>query len=192
MTRLAVLLVLTCGPAVCAAQEAAGAQAPPGVAVRSFEWRPLHRNVRQDDTGLRRSGDSARNAPVNPERRDRDRGLPGRTPGGHDGRLEMPSPPVRPARRGFYGYESSLHLKNNGAKAITAVEWEHVFFSDKEKLKELRRFSFRKETKVAPGEQKFVAQTVPSERYSGLTPKPRQSVVINRVEYSDGSAWQRQ
>jgi hypothetical protein len=186
--RLINVSLLLCGlAAVCAAQAARSQPGPPDIAVYNYEWRAKYKTVRPNDYGLEKRYDYAQNDPANPERQRRNRGEPSADPQ----RLEMPAPP-RPARRELSGYESSLQLKNIGPKVITAVEWAHVFFSDKAKQQELKRFNFRRKAKIEPGEQKIIAQVLPSDRYFQLTPSPRQSVVINRVEYADGTVWQRQ
>ncbi len=180
------VILLACGLSlVCAAQTNSVKLSPPGVNVSGFEWRTLYRTVRE--AGKRKQGDYAWNDPMNPART--------RTPDGKSHNpepLEIEPPPVSTYVKVFDGYESSVLLQNSGAKTITAVEWEHVFFADKDKQSEVRRFRFRKEEKIEPGEQKFVAQRLNSNRHSSLPPQPRQGVVIDRIEYSDGTFWQRQ
>lgn len=189
MMRYIVAFCLVCGLAGAAtAQTVASQHAPPAVAVSSFEWQPTHKIERQNDYGVKKPADYAQNDPLNPERQNPASGVTSSDPQ----RLSFPSYSVRASGRVFNGYQSSLHLKNVGTKTITAVEWQHVFFTDKDKQKELRRYKFRKKTKVEPGKQKFLAQRIHSESYSELPTRQQQSVVIDRIEYSDGSVWQRE
>lgn len=174
------------------AQPAATSPAPPGVTVESFDWRTRYGSVGAGSSGVPKTRDYALNDPL--YREQVIRGRQGRAPGGvasDPDRLSMPSSSPAPARRRPTRYESSLQLKNAGAKAIRAVEWEHVFYADMGRTNELRRFKLRRETKVGPGEQKFVSQSVPYEARANLTNKPRQAAVLTRVEYADGSVWQR-
>ena len=106
-------------------------------------------------------------------------------------RLSMPPTRVRDYRSSFDGYESSLQLENVGAKTITSVEWEHLFFSDDAKRHEVRRFSFSTKTKIGPGEQTFVGARVRPKKSLKLPTAKRQSVIINRIIYADGSDWRR-
>ncbi|HEV2913186.1 MAG TPA: hypothetical protein VGX92_07710 [Pyrinomonadaceae bacterium] len=188
------LFLLVCGLAAASLAQGVGAgtqqqhqQSPPDIVVYGFEWHTRHKTERRNDYGIERRGDYPRTDRLNQERRSRGRGVPGYDPQ----RLELPSSSDRPSQRVFNGYESSLQLKNAGTKTITAIEWEHVFFTDKDRQKELRRFRLKKRSKVGPGEQKFIAQGIDSLSYYRLPPAANQSVVINRIEYADGSVWQR-
>lgn len=188
--RLIRLSLMTCAlAAACFAQAAVTGQSPPGVKVYSFDWQISYRS--EPRSGVPKTPDYSWNDPLYRERWNRERLRRAGNRVGDPDRLSMPEPstPGR-ARRTPRGFESSLQLANTGAKTITAVEWQHVFYVDKEKRQELRRFDFRKEEKVLPGEQKFVAQTV-SPGQVKLTSKPRQGVELVRVEYADGTVWQR-
>jgi len=189
MIRCIFAFCLVCGLGGAAtAQTVTSVQAPTGVAVSRFEWHQTHKAERQNDYGLEKPGDYARTDPLNPERQNPARGVPS-----YDAqRLEIPAASVRSPRRVSTGYQSSLHLENTGTKTITAVEWEHVFFTDKDKQKESRRYKFRKEIKIEPGKETFVAQRIHSENYSEVPTRQPQKVVINRIEYSDGSVWQQE
>lgn len=189
--RLIKLSLVTLALAVaCAAQATVTPPGPPGVKVYSFDWRTRYRTD-HPRSGVPKAPDYASNDPILREAWYRERQRRGARPSRDPNRLSMPeSSSPGPARRTPSGYESSLQLANTGAKTIKAVEWQHVFYADKEKRQELRRFDFRKEERVLPGEQKFVSQTVSPGR-AQLANKPRQSVEITRIEYADGSAWER-
>lgn len=181
--RVIKLSLMTCALAVaCAAQSAITIQAPPGVKVYSFDWRTSYRSWRSGSFGTEKPDDFARTDPMSRERLSRSGSLTSSDPR----RLEMPDTRARPAGRTPRGYISSIQLKNTGANAIRAVEWEHVFYADRAKQSEQKRFKFRREMSVGPGEQKFVSQSVATDDRSKLATKPRQSVVITLIEYSDG------
>lgn len=178
---LACALAAAFGPDAAVAQEAS----PGGVAVVSFEWHPRHRAQRADNYDPSGRGDFALNDPASPRRNvDTRTGRRVRD----EARLSLPS--SKGPYRVFNGYESSVHLKNEGAKTVRAVEWEHVFFNDEARREVLRRFRFRKKARVEPGAQRFVAGRVNAREYSSLPSRSRQAVELKRVEYSDGSVWQ--
>lgn len=180
---LACALAAVLGPGAAVAQETA----PGGVAVVSFEWHPRHRAQRRDNYDPSGRDDFALNDPASPRRNvDMRSGRRARD----EARLSLPSPNT--PYRVFNGYESSVHLKNDGAKTVRAVEWEHVFYNDAAKQDVLRRFRFRKKAKVEPGAQRFVAGRVNVRDYSPLPARSRQAVELKRIEYSDGSVWQSQ
>lgn len=101
-----------------------------------------------------------------------------------------------PARYGFL-YKASV--QNNSAKAIKAIDWDYVFF-DTQTESELGRRQFASEEKIAPGKTKelrFFIPNPPTQTISvnALNKNERaglgESIVIVRVEYWDGSVWQR-
>ena len=156
-------------------------QTPTGVEVYGFEWHARFRSDYSAGSG-KKPGDYDQQDPGDPNRRYRS----------DPQRLEMSGPSRPMSTTGFVGYESSLQLKNVGVKTIIAIEWQHVFFIDENKQAVMKRFEFRKKIKIEPGEQKFVAKMVhPRHQSKGLPPFSKQSVVINSIEYADGSAWQR-
>ena len=188
--RAVKLSLMACAlSAACLAQAAVTGLTPPGVKVHSFDWRTSYR-ADYPSSGVPKPPDYSWNDPLVRERWHRERlRRSGRSVGDPD-RLSMPPSSPGAPRRTPRGYESSLQLANTGAKAISAVEWQHVFYADKEKRQELRRFDFRREVRVLPGAQKFVSQTVSPGRVR-LANKPRQSVELIRVEYADGTVWRR-
>jgi hypothetical protein len=82
--------------------------------------------------------------------------------------------------------ETYLLVKNSGNKTIKAINWDYVFFTDSEMRHELKRHKFRSKKKIAPGEAKFLSEYVSVRSISRY-----QRVLINQVEFADGSIWQR-
>ncbi|HKP73623.1 MAG TPA: hypothetical protein VJT82_11835 [Pyrinomonadaceae bacterium] len=98
-----------------------------------------------------------------------------------------------------YGFMYKVTIKNTGAKAIKTLDWDHVFF-DPDTKTETGRHQFTGDGKVSPGKQKEFAVFIaapPSRTISvhKLNKNERDTVgeqiVIMRVEYADGSVWQR-
>jgi hypothetical protein len=103
----------------------------------------------------------------------------------------------RPAR---YVFMYKVSLRNGGAKAIRAVDWDYVFF-EKGTTREVGRLRFTSDEKIAPGKSKgltVVARQPPAQTVSvqALNDKERDAldgrIEIVRVEYADGSVWKRQ
>ena len=89
-------------------------------------------------------------------------------------------------------------VKNSGTKTITGLVWEYVFF-DSERAEQVGRHSFQHRVKISTGK---------STELIGWSPRPPSSVIdvtkakkedthlseqviISRIEYDDGSVWQR-
>lgn len=101
-----------------------------------------------------------------------------------------------PAR---YGFVYKVFFQNNGAKPIKSIDWDYVFF-DTPTGNELGRRQFTSEEKIAPGKTREVRFFIPSPptqaiSVSSLNKNERQglgeSVLIMRIDYSDGSIWER-
>jgi hypothetical protein len=82
-----------------------------------------------------------------------------------------------------YNFYASLTVKNTGAKAIKNIRWDYVL-TDPATQKEIKRHNFRGKKALKPGESLTLTEMV---RPSGA----KRSVEIIRIEYADGSAWQR-
>jgi hypothetical protein len=82
--------------------------------------------------------------------------------------------------------ENYMLVKNVSAKIIKAIDWNYVFFSDVALEHELKRYKYRSKKKIAPGEMKFVSEYVDKRALSEF-----QAIVINKIEFADGSVWQK-
>jgi hypothetical protein len=107
--------------------------------------------------------------------------------------LRRGQPPPR------YGFMYKVSVRNTGAKAIKSLDWDHVFF-DTETKAETGRHQFTGDEKIAPGKQKEFVVFVSSPPSSTISVHKLQkreretigeSIVVVRVEYADGSVWQR-
>ena len=101
-----------------------------------------------------------------------------------------------PARYGFV-YKTSI--RNDGTKTIKAIDWDYVFY-DLGSRAELGRRQFTSLEKIGPGktkELKFFIKGPPTRTISvdALNKNERmnlgEEIVVVRVEYDDGSVWQR-
>jgi hypothetical protein len=87
-------------------------------------------------------------------------------------------------------------MKNTGSKTVARIEWDY-FFLHPDTLQEAGHRSFRHDAKIRPGKEvELSGQTSsPPIRVIDAT-KPVQvryaeKIVIQRIEYADGSVWTR-
>ncbi|HSS22715.1 MAG TPA: hypothetical protein VLL54_21765 [Pyrinomonadaceae bacterium] len=101
---------------------------------------------------------------------------------------------IPPGRLVSYIYEAKI--KNTGAKSIRAIAWEYQLF-DPESEVQVGRHEFVEATKIGPGKTATLAgysTSLPTsilQAEKGDSPKYSERVRITRIEYADGSFWQR-
>lgn len=83
-----------------------------------------------------------------------------------------------------YRFFALLTVKNTGEKTIKAFNWDYVI-TDSATKKEIRRYNFRSKKQMKPSESITLKELV---KPTGAERKAQ----ITRVEYTDGSVWQRQ
>jgi hypothetical protein len=82
--------------------------------------------------------------------------------------------------------EVSANFRNVGVKPIKSVTWEYVVYEDSDPAKVLRVYKFRSKTLLRPNES-----TRLSKQGLGIQHRRHIEVYVVRVEYSDGTFWQR-
>lgn len=82
-------------------------------------------------------------------------------------------------------FELSAVFRNTGAKVITSVSWECLFFSDAQQTEVMLKHKFRDAKRIAPGEEARLKRV--SQRGAATAYK---TVRITRVVYADGAVWQ--
>lgn len=196
MKAAVLLLFIVLLAASASAQVSSSTQECPDVLIQNYEWGVTHRSVYNDDPRFK--ADSG-GRPINT------RDNPVNTVGNPVNMVGVPvdTAPVRPQgtppaaqtpiARGSdmiqniaIRHETYLLVKNSGSKIIKAIGWDYVFFTDSTGEHELKRHTFRSKKKIAPGEAKFLSEYVDKRAASRY-----QKVFINRVEFADGSIWQR-
>jgi hypothetical protein len=102
-----------------------------------------------------------------------------------------------PASERTDGYLYKATFENKGSKTIKAVYWDYVF-SDTETGAELDRHQFHSREKIGAGKKKELSQLTlspPTRTVSAADkkdgPQFKESIIINRIEYTDESVWQR-
>ena len=204
MKRLLLMISVLSSGMVASAQLPARPQDAPGVAVVKFSWSKERVGWSQDPfSGPIENFDEMRVRARNEKRiLDAKKGSNGaevnkaerdaRT----DNALISQIHQNTPSR---YGFLYKVSVANNGPKAIKAIDWDYVFF-DVKTQSEIGRQQFASEEKIASGktrELQFFIRNPPTQTISAnaLNKNERadlgEIVVIVRVEYSDGSVWQR-
>lgn len=106
------------------------------------------------------------------------------------------SRPPAPAR---YAFLYKVFVQNTSNKTIQALDWDYIFSSGNADV-ETTRLEFTSEEKIGPGKTKELSVTArkpPAKTVSvyALDKSERQGldgqVVVMRIQYTDGSVWQR-
>ena len=89
-----------------------------------------------------------------------------------------------------FKYFARMTVRNDGAKAIKAVEWDYVF-DDPEGGKELKRYRFQSKQQVAAGSTAALTKEAfiqPDDNTRHIN-AGKQRVQVTRVEFADGTVW---
>lgn len=98
-----------------------------------------------------------------------------------------------------YTFMYKVSFKNNSTKIVKSLDWDHVFFEAGSKT-ETTRHQFTTDEKINPGKQKefkVFSSSPPSRTISvqKLNQRERdtvgEAIVIMRIQYADGSVWER-
>ena len=180
------------------AQESGDKSDPTDLTVLKHSWHREFAGLAANSNPLKPNEDLMRQTRAEKQViRDRDYRLPNQTT-----EIPMPAPgpkfvPPDPKSREFYVYE--VTLKNNGAKRIRKVFWEYQFLHpETQEVLGSRRITSR--VKLSPGKTEVLKVQLfqqPTHIVSAdqLGKKYRdqfkEQVIIHRIDYTDGSMWQR-
>ena len=90
-------------------------------------------------------------------------------------------------------------VKNSGNKAIKSVDWDYIFL-DRSTQTEIGRQQFTSDEKISPGKTKDLIVTIskPPTKTISLTALNKNEtesldgqVILVRIDYADGTSWQR-
>jgi len=202
-------LLLFMGMAVVSeAQQPAAIQGPPDVSVLKFDWsrerlpgwenNPFGPSFETYDTMRARVEDErrlkqARNSGNKAEAEKIERDLKVRE------KTAAPKIQSEKTERPRDGYRYKVWLRNDSLKTIKSIDWDYVFL-DPSNHSEIARHQFTSDEKIRPGKDRelnvfILSPPIRTIKADELN-KKRQSlfneqVIIMRVEYSDGSVWQR-
>lgn len=193
------LLVLLAGGA--AAQVSSTTPDTPDMEVLQITWRRVDYNPKLNDRAIPnperdqiRAVNSARIQQAIQDRRNN----PGQTASPVLLR-EPPTPEPPPVIRPWTGYVYDFKVRNTGTKTIRKVEWEYLF-SDPGTKRKVGRRSYKSKVKILPGAVADLSVrsslppigTIDARRAaSGQSDQSPEQMVIQRIEYADGSVWKR-
>lgn len=180
------------------AQETSQSLDPPNVKVVEKNWHKELPPGERDQNPFSPSEDYQRQ--LRAEKaviKQRDESLPNQPT---EARMPIPQPRPIPGRRSnltTYAYQIKVH--NNGAKRLKLVDWEYQFLDPNTgQLMGSRRIPSK--VKIKPGETRVIQvklfqQPTGIVNADQLDKKYRdqftERVIIHRLEYSDGSTWER-
>lgn len=184
--------------AVCASAQASSDQsAGPNVIVIQKKWRIEVRNpmLEKDPVKAMSEREKEERKRKATERKNeilREMGMP----------TESPAVPVPASEKGGRGisvtYVYEVKVSNTGEKGIRTLIWEYVFFESGTEL-EVGRRRFVSKVSISPGRTRNVVMrsalpptgSIDARRADKRSPDQySEQVVIQSVEYADGSVWQ--
>ena len=197
MKILSLLLLIFLLSDVSSAQNLSGLSDAPDVAVVQKNWRRDVRNPALEEDPFRANNEQAALERTRAEQKQ----IPGKLR-----EIKPPEPAplpdklpdtAAPGTRVTYIY--SVKIRNTGTKTIRTVVWEYVFF-DPETQNEVGRRHYTSRVKIQPGKSgDLVARSaLPPSNVVRATKKGKEpqdqyseQVVIQRLEFTDDTAWQR-
>lgn len=201
--RLSVLLLLLFAPPA-SAQDVAADETP--IAILSYRWSRDRRAMELVDTSNRNSPQPAmipqnknfqRNARINDPAGVRDPNAD--TLDGRSAELDRITAEARESKPQTDGFTYQTKVQNNSAKPVAVVFWEYQF-REKGSPRILSRRQFVCQARLKPAKTRdfeIFTLAAPSSVVSVKTlnkksePTFDEAVIINRVEFEDGSNWQR-
>lgn len=194
--NLALLLFLLAG--VSTAQNLQSPSDAPGISVIEKNWRSEQRYPSLEEDPLRVNQDQMEleRARIQNQRDNNVRASMGLPP--------LPPPMRRPSDREtprsptlHYIYQAKF--QNTGTREIRRLVWEYVFF-DSTTEREVGRRRYESKVSIRPGKAKTVVirSAVPPTSTVNVTQVGKklpeqytEQVIVQKIEYSDGSQWQR-
>jgi hypothetical protein len=195
-TSLAALALLLLTTSVIA-QENTASLDPPDVIVLEKSWQKQPLSAGNSSNPLSPNEDLINQTRLEKaEIRARDDRLPQPT----EPRMPTPAPrPIPPPPSAVTTYVYKIKVQNNGSKTIKSIDWEYQFL-DPQSLEVMGYRRIKSDEKLSPGkikvlERRFTRQPTILVRAGSLDKAYRdqftERIVIHRIQYTDGSVWQR-
>ena len=202
MSRVVLILLLLSATATASAQVAPAPPQPEGVAIEKFSWSKERVGWEQDPfSGPIENFDEMRVRARN-EKRIMDAKKGGN--GSEVSRAERDAKTdqvltatIHQNNYARYGFVYKVSLRNNGSKAIKAIDWDYVFF-DVNTASESGRRQFSSEQKIPPGKARELSFFIPNPptrtiSVQSLNKRERDSlgerIELIRIQYADGTSW---
>ena len=201
MKIISSLLVFLSLAIVAQAQTPADSNAPPDVTVVKYSWSKERINWQGDPFGGPvENFDDMRVRTRNEKRVELNKGSAEEDKVKREAKADeanLAAARTQTPPRYVFLYEVSL--KNTGSKQIKTVDWDYVFF-DSGTEHETGRLQVTSDEKIGPGKSKGIkiytsrapAATVSAYNLNDKQRNPlTEQVIITRIEYADGTVWQR-
>ena len=179
------------------AQDSAGHSAPPDMEILNKSWRREVINTKLN-TDPFRVNDQTREVLLsqrqpgesNPKKPDAQRSVQLKTPSS--------KAPSSGSGRRVETYFYRAKVKNTGDKTIRSIAWEYIFINPETKV-EISRFQCLNKIKINPGKSAnlMMSAAAPPSNIVDVSKLDKgqeqfiERIIISRIEYSDGSIWQR-
>jgi hypothetical protein len=183
--------------AIVPAQDSTNNSAPPSMEILNKSWHREVINTKLNSDPFR-VNDQTRDMQIsqkqpsdyNPKRPDAQRAVQPKTPSSKG--------PSSGSGRRIEAYFYRTKVKNNSDKTIRAIAWEYVFITPDTKT-EISRFQCSSKIKINPGKSSdlIMRASVPPSNVLDVTKLDKgaeqfiERIIISRIEYDDGSVWQR-
>lgn len=193
---LMLLVFLSSAVVVGAQSQPVATGNPAGLAVMQISWSKQVYNPMLDEDPFRHNREQWEDARLQ-ERIDRENAA--RTRSGKTAIYDRGRPVKIDNRSPFTTYVYKAKVTNNDAKAIRAIEWDYVFY-DPATEKEVGRHPLKNDVKLQPGKSTEISRRIASpptpvvdiqKTAKKIKEQYAERVEIQRVEYADGSVWQR-
>ncbi len=180
--------------------QTADSNAPPDLVVVKFSWSKAPNSQQDSTTTSARNRDHNMDDTMGEIRRTEEaiKSADPATVSEHERRRREKEAGLPPSAHRD-GYRYRVTLENTSKKTIQAIHWDYVFF-DAETGAESDRHQFYSREKIGAGKKKELSEFAFSpptrtvnanEADKKIDSQFKGSIVINRIEYTDGSVWQR-
>lgn len=186
MKLLAAILLGFSVAATLSARAPINRQQPLDVAVLAYDWGVPHKTTFKQNPGYGADSSTPREDRNSKERDPQSEGTNVSPTSRPPGDANLPPTRQRKVEQTVMRLETSARVKNTGQKRIKAISWRYTFYADEKGREEVKHYDFRSKADILPGEEKTLVKQVVDR-----APARYQSVLIDKIEYSDGSTWER-
>jgi hypothetical protein len=197
MRVLGSMLLLSLLPLSASAQSLTHPSSGPNVTLSQNRWRIEFRNpaLEKDPIKAMNEREAAERQRKDTERMNETLAEKGMPTGASNVRVTAPD---KGSGRLLVTYIYEVNVSNTGDKGIRTLIWDYVFFEPGTE-QEVGRRRFVNKIRISPGKKRSVVVRTASSptltvdaRKAGKKPEDQYSeqVVVQRVEYADGSVWQ--
>ncbi|HUQ30760.1 MAG TPA: hypothetical protein VM095_01515 [Pyrinomonadaceae bacterium] len=198
LTPVLLLLLVLAGSAAASAQTLPDPSGPSDIAVLKSKWDLNVRNPQLDEDPFRANDEQREFEKVQKEAERLNR--QGQRQAGVDAKYPVRKRIYRDLPSGpQVTFIYTVKVQNTGSKIVQAIVWTYAF-SDPSTQKEVGRHQHTSKVKIKPGKTEELVgrsasppiQIIDARKANGALPDQiDERVLIEQIEYTDGSVWQR-